>query len=56
MAPVLQFHGGVADFGEIASSADEAARMNRAAWRQAPHGFAVGTPKGSESAVVRAEA
>jgi len=32
MAPVLQFRSGDAEFGEIALPADEAARMNRAAW------------------------
>ena len=56
IAPALLFRNGDAEFGEIALPSGEAARMNRAAWRKAPHGFAVGTPKGSESAAVRAEA
>jgi len=33
MAPVLQFDCGIAEFGDIALPAGEAARMNRAAWR-----------------------
>jgi hypothetical protein len=55
MAPAFQLRGGVAEFGGVTLPAQEAARMNRAAWRQAPHGFAMGTPQGSESSGVRAE-
>ena len=32
MVPALQFNCGVAHFGDILLPADEAARMNRAAW------------------------
>ena len=53
MAPALQFHDGAAEFGEFALPAGKAARVNRAAWRQAPPGFAVGTPEGSHSTAVR---